>query len=110
MIEYEVGTRPSRPLTLLVRDELDNPVNIVGYDTLRLEVLDTDDKPLDLSGVLVQELGDEIGVVTVVWPKNRTIFDKKGKYVLRLVLEGNDGVKDITRTGEIRVRDFGRIK
>lgn len=110
MIEYEVGTRPSRPLTLLIRDELDNPVNIVGYANMRLEILDSDDNEMDLSGVVLTEIANEIGVVAVTWPKSRTLFNKRGKYVIRLVLEGADGTRDITRTAEIRVRDFGRIK
>lgn len=110
MIEYEVGSIPSRPLTILVRDEMDNPVNVVGYDSWRLEMLGTDNEEVDLTGVSVFEIPQAIGMFSVSWPKNRSLFEKRGKYLLRLVLEMADGSKDITRTAEIRVRDFGRIK
>lgn len=109
MIEYEVGTKPSRSLTLVVRDELDNPVNVVGYDSWRLEMLDTDDRPVDLTGINILEIPQAIGAFNVTWPKNRVIFGKKGKYILRLILETADGSRDITRTAEIRVREFGRL-
>lgn len=110
MIEYEVGARPSRPMTLLVRDELDNPVNVISYDNWRLEMLDTDDRLVDLTGVSIVELPQAIGAFSVYWPKDRSLFSRKGVYVMRLVLESADGSKDITRAAEIRVREFGRIK
>jgi len=110
MIDYEVGTIPSQSLTIVVKDELDNPVNVVAYDNWYLEMKDTNDSEVDLSGVSIVELPQSIGVFSVTWPRDRSIFDKKGKYILRLVLETLDGSKDITRTAEIRVREFGRIK
>lgn len=110
MIDYEVGARPTTPLTLLVRDELDKAVNVVGYDGWRLEMLDTDNKPVDMTGVTITEIPDAIGAFSVAWPKNRTIFNRKGQYVMRLILEKSDGSRDITRVGEIRVREFGRMR
>lgn len=110
MIEYEVGTRPTRPLTLVVKDELDNPVNTVGYDSWMLEMRGTDDEDVDLTGVNILEVPNALGVFSVNWPKNRVIFDKRGKYLLRLNLITADGGRDITRIAEIRVRDFGKVK
>lgn len=109
MIEFEVGARPSKPLSIAVRDELDNPVNIMGYDAFSLEILDTNNKSADLTGVQIVEVTQAVGVLAVYLPKDRTLFPEKGKYLLRLVMLGADGSKDITRTAEIRVRDFGRI-
>lgn len=109
MIEYEVGAIPSRSATLLVRDELDNPVNIVGYD-IELEMLDSDNEPVDLSGIQIFQIPQAIGMIAVTWPTNRSLFNKRGKYLLRLVMRTDSGAVDITRTAEIRVRDFGRIK
>lgn len=110
MIEYEVGAKPSRPMTMIVRDELDNPVNVIGYDSWRLEMLDTDDRLVDLTGVGITELPQAVGAFSVTWPKDRSLFPKKGQYIVRLVLENEDGSRDITRAGEIRVREFGRIR
>lgn len=110
MIEYEAGAKPSRPMTLVVRDELDNPINVISYDSWRLEMLDTDDRLVDLTGVTITEIPQAIGVFSVSWPKDRSLFNRKGQYLLRLILENADGSKDITRAGEIRVRDFGRIR
>lgn len=110
MIEYEVGSRPSTGLTLLIRDEFDNPVNIVGYSSWQLEMLDSDNQLVDMSGVNIREIPSVIGGLAVIWPKDRTIFNKRGEYVLRLVFNGHDGAKDITRATEIKVREFGRIK
>lgn len=110
MIEYEVGSRPSVPLTLLIRDELDNPVNVVGYEDWHLEMLDSDNNLVDMSGVMIRHVPQVVGAYSVTWPADRTIFDKRGEYVLRLVLERGDGARDITRAAEIKVREFGRIK
>lgn len=109
MIEFEVGARPSKPLSILVRDELDNPVSLLGYTGFVLEIKDTDDEWSDLTGVTVSPMGNVTGGISVFLPKNRTLFPKKGKYLMRLSLLALDGSKDITRTAEIKVRDFGRI-
>jgi hypothetical protein len=109
MIEFEVGARPAKPLSIAIRDERDTPVNVVGYSSFQLEILDTNNRKVDLTGVQINEVPQAIGVFSVTLPKNRTLFPEKGRYLLRLVLNGSDGSKDITRTAEIRVREFGRL-
>jgi len=110
MLEFEVGAIPSQPISIAVRDEMDNPVNLIGYSGIRLEMLGQNGEPVDLSGILVQQVTSVIGGITVVLPRDRSLFSKKGIYTLRVVLETPGGQKDITRTGEIKVREFGRIK
>lgn len=110
MIDYEVGTIPSRPLTLLVKDELDNSVNVVGYENWYIEMLDSNDQKVDMTGVEIRDIPQALGAFSVSWPKNRVIFNEKGEYVLRLVLESIDGSRDITRVAQINVREFGRMK
>lgn len=109
MIEYEAGAIPSSPLTIALRDEFDNPVLTVGYDNWYIEMLDTDDRPVDMTGVSIQQIPWAIGGFSVTWPRTRSLFTKKGRYILRLVLTKSDGSKDITRTAEIKVREFGRL-
>lgn len=109
MIEFEVGARPSKPLSIAIRDELDNPISLLGYASLEVQILDTNNKKVDMTGVTVSEVTQAQGVLSVHLPKNRTLFPEKGKYLLRLVMLGPDGSRDITRTAEIRVRNFGRL-
>lgn len=110
MIDYEVGEIPSRNLALQVKDENDNAVNTIGYSVVGLDILGSDNERVDLTGVRVEALPNVMGRYVVIWPKNRSLFNKKGTYLLRLVLQKNDGSKDITRSAAIRVREFGRIK
>lgn len=109
MIDYEVGEIPSRNLAIQVRDEEDNPVNTVGYQVAEVEILGSDNERVDLTGVQVEPLTGYLGRYALIWPKDRSIFNKRGKYLLRLVLSKSDGSRDITRTAEIRVRGFGRL-
>lgn len=110
MIEFEVGARPTKPLSIAVRDELDNPVSLLGYSSFSLEMLDTNDRKVDLSGAVLREVPTAVGIFSVELPKSKTLFPEKGIYLLRLVLNAPDGGMDITRTAEIRVRDYGRIR
>lgn len=109
MIEFEVGARPSKPMALVLRDEADNPINTIGYSAYILEILDTNNRPVDMADVDILPVPQLAGVFSVYLPKDRTLFPEKGKYLLRLKLLGPDGAVDITRTSEIRVRDFGRL-
>ena len=108
MIDFEVGARPSRPLSIAIRDEQDNPVNALGYESITVEILDTNDDLVDMTGTSLTEISAGVGIFTLSLPKNRTLFPETGKYLLRMVLASSNGARDITRTAEIRVRDFGR--
>lgn len=109
MIDYEVGAIPTQPLTIAVRDEQDYPVNTIGYDYVYVEMTDADNNKIDTSGVNLVEVPSTVGVYNLIWPAY-TIFTKRGIYTLRLVLMTSDARKDITRTAEIRVREYGRIR
>lgn len=109
MIDYEVGQIPSRSLGVVVKDENDNPMNLIGYPTVRAEILGSDNERVDMTGVVVEAVTSALGTFVVQWPKDRSVFTKKGRYLLRFALEKPDGSRDYTRPYEIRVRDFGRI-
>lgn len=106
--EYEVGQIPSRPLGVLVRDDRDNPANLLAYTTYEIEMLGSDNEKVDLSGVELFTEGARNGILAIVWPKDRSLFNKRGEYLLRLVLRDDAGSRDYTRTHTIRVREFGR--
>jgi hypothetical protein len=109
MIDYEVGEIPSVGLGVEVRDDRDNPINTIGYATVELQLRGTDDEAVDLRGVTVTPVTSALGTFVVQWPKTRSIFTKKGKYLMRLVLRKSDGSVEYTRPTEIRVREFGRL-
>lgn len=109
MIDYELGAIPSRPLTIVVRDERDNPVNTSGYESVKVEMTDGAGEQIDMNGVALFEVPDSLGVYSLIWPRN-VIFDSTGVYTLRIVMNTPDGKKDITRTAEIRVREYGRMR
>jgi hypothetical protein len=109
MIDFEVGQIPSISLGIQIKDDNDNPVSLIGYPEVELEMLGSDNEKVDLTGVELQVVPTAIGQVALVWPKDRSLFTKKGKYVLRVALKSADGSVDYTRAAEIRVREFGRL-
>lgn len=109
MIDYEVGQRPATNLGIDVKDQFDNPRNLVGYATVEIEMIGSDNERVDVTGVEVQAVPNALGRFAIVWPKDRSLFTKKGKYLLRLWFRKPDGSADPTRPVEIRVREFGRL-
>lgn len=109
MIDYEVGQIPSRNLGITVKNDEDATVNTIGYDSVTVELLGTDNERVDVTGVAVTEVATVLGTYVITWPKDRSLFTKRGKYLLRLRLAKPDGSVDYTRPYEIRVRDFGRL-
>jgi len=109
MIDYEVGQIPSRSLGVVLKDDDDNAVNTVGYNSATIEILGTDNESVDTTGVLVSPVQTSLGSYLIQWPKDRSLFQKRGKYLLRLRLAKADGSVDYTRPYEIRVREFGKV-
>src|SRR6478736_237639 len=106
MIDFEVGEIPTRALGLEVKDQYDNTISTAGYSRVELEMRGSDDEKVDLTGVSVQSVAQGFAVS---FPVDRSLFTKKGKYLIRLALYKPNGSVDYTRPSEIRVRDFGRI-
>lgn len=105
--EYEVGQIPAQPLSLAVRDDYDNVVNLTTYSNITVEVLGSDNEKVDLAGSSLFTEGARNGNVALFWPKGRSVFTKHGEYVLRLALYGSEGTVDFTRDHTIKVRKFG---
>lgn len=105
--EYEVGQIPAEPLGVEVRDDAGNLRNLTVYSTITLEVLGSNNEKVDLTGVELFTEAARNGQIAVYWPKNRSIFNKQGDYLLRLALRDAEGSLDYTRPGTIRVRRFG---
>lgn len=109
MIDFEVGEIPSVNLGVEVRDQLDNLINTLGYSSVSLEIRGSDNEKVDVTGVGVTPVSSATGTFVVEWPKNRSLFTRKGKYLMRFALRKSDGSVDYTRPEEIRVRDYGRL-
>lgn len=107
--EYEVGQIPSDALTIVVRDDSDNAVNLTQWDNVDVEMLGSDNERIDLTGVTLFDESARNGIIAVKWPKSHSLFNKRGEYVLRLVLSNVDGTRDYTRSCVLRVREFGRV-
>lgn len=106
--EYEVGQIPAQPLAIAVRDDRDNPANLTGYTSYEIELLGSDNERVDLRGVVLNIEGARNGRFSVIWPRTRSLFTKRGEYLLRLVFKDDAGSRDYTRPHSIRVREFGR--
>jgi hypothetical protein len=109
MIDFEVGQIPAVSLGIQIKDDNDNPVSLLGYPEVELELLGSDNERVDLTGAVLQTVPTVLGQLAFVWPKDRSLFTKKGKYLLRVALRATDGSVDYTRAAEIRVREFGRL-
>jgi hypothetical protein len=109
MIDFEVGQIPSVSLGIQIKDENDNPVSLLGYPVVELELIGSDNEVVDLTGATLVTVPTVIGQLAFTYPKDRSLFTKKGKYLLRIALRAADGSVDYTRTAEIRVREFGRL-
>jgi hypothetical protein len=107
--EYEVGQIPARPLGVIVKDDNDDPVNLLVYSTYEIELLGSDNEQVDLTGVQLHTEGARNGILAIIWPKDRSLFEKRGEYLLRLVLRDSEGSRDYTRTHTLNVREFGRF-
>lgn len=108
--QYWTGQIPARPLSINVRDTVGREFNATAYTDIDVEMLDPHNNDVDLSGGVLQTAGAGAGRFVFEWPKDRSLFDKPGDYVLHLVLSADDGAKDITTQHTIRVREFGGSK
>lgn len=106
---YSVGEIPSRPLSITVRGSYNTPWNASDYTEIDVELLDPRNGLVDTSGGVLQTAGAPQGRFVYEWPKDKSLFDIPGEYLLRLVLK-REGYKDMTSDHAIYVRRFGGVK
>jgi hypothetical protein len=106
--QYWIGQIPARPLSILVKNQDGSDFNLSGYTTINVKMLDTDNKEVPLAGSTVDSNAKQFGQIRFIFPTDRSLFTKKGDYILQLELLGSDRL-DYTTTHVLRVRELGRV-
>jgi hypothetical protein len=107
--QYWKDQIPARPLSIQVKDQDGNEMNLSGYTSYAIKMLGSDNETIDLTGSELNTLNADIGKFTFRWPTDRSLFNYSGDYVIQLELTGT-GKKDYTSTHTIRVRELGRVR
>ena len=107
--QYWKDQIPARPLSIQVKDQDGNDINLSGYTSYAVKMLGTLNEEINLNGSQLNTLNADIGKFTFVWPTDRSLFEYAGDHVLQLELTGA-GKKDYTTTHTLRVRELGRTR
>lgn len=107
--QYWVGQIPARPIAITVRDSKGDPVDLSGYGEFSVRLLGSDDEFIDLTGAELQTAGAVQGRFVFVFPRDRSLFETHGDYLLQLELDGG-GVRDFTTAHNIRVHKLGGVR
>lgn len=105
--QYWIDQIPSKPLSILVKDENGENADLGDYTTITAQLLGSRNEEIDLTGAQVVSTNKVLGQIGFVWPTDRSLFDYPGDYVFQLKLSGT-GKLDFTTTHTLRVRELGR--
>lgn len=109
--EYWVGQIPHQPLQVAVHDSYGNRLNLAVYDSIQVKMLDSDNSPVDTSGITLDFADDGTsGDVTIIWPKDKSLFNKRGDAVMQLQCNRADGSVDFTTSHTLRIRELGKVR
>lgn len=103
--QYWEGDIPLRPMYFGLEDEYGNPIGGAGLYDVRVRMLDTDNREVDLKGS--QLIYDNSEYATFIFPEDRTLFPKHGDYLIQLEV-GRDGRTQFTSAHTIRVQKLGK--
>jgi hypothetical protein len=107
--QYWLDQIPARPLSIQVKDQNGNNLNLSGYTEISVVMLGSNNEEINITGAVVDTSEKSVGKVIFRWPTDRTLFEYAGDYVLQLKLSGT-GKLDYTSTHTIRVRELGRTR
>lgn len=107
--QYWKDQIPARPLSIQVKDQDGNDLDLSGYTNIEVIMLGSYNEELDLTGSTINTTNKDVGKIVFVWPTSRSLFEYPGDYVLQLKLSGT-GKKDFTSTHTMRVRELGRTR
>lgn len=105
---YWEGQIPGDPLHIQILDENSTPVSLSNYSIFRVNMLDSDNKVVELEDGLLDSSDVNNGRFTFSFPKDRSLFTKYGDYVMQLEFAGVDGRLDKTTPFTLRVKKLGR--
>lgn len=106
--QYWIGQIPARPLSIVVKNQDGSDFNLSAYTTITAILLDPDNNEVSLSGATLDSNGKQFGQLRFIYPTARSLFEKRGDYVLQIKLQGSDRL-DYTTTHTIRVRELGKV-
>jgi hypothetical protein len=105
--QYWIDQIPARPLSIQVKDQDGNDLNLSAYTTIEAVLLGSRNEEIALTGATLNTSAKELGTIIFEWPTDRSLFDYHGDYVFQLKLSGT-GKLDFTTTHTLRVRELGR--
>lgn len=106
--QYEVGQIPLRNLSIVVKDSYGRAMNLNDYTDISVRMLGSDNEEVDLTGSVLNTSGKSAGRFIFEWPKSKSLFTKRGDYVLQLILK-TATAKDMTTSHTLRVRELGKV-
>ena len=71
--QYWKDQIPARPLSIQVKDQDGNDMNLSGYTTFTIKMLGSYNEELDLTGSSLNTLNKDIGKFTFTWPTTRSL-------------------------------------
>jgi hypothetical protein len=71
-------------------------------------MLGSDNEDIDLTGATLNRAGAASGRFVFEWPRDRSLFEKTGDYVLQVVLRTANAT-DMTTVHTMRVSDIGKV-
>jgi hypothetical protein len=105
--QYWVGQIPDKPLSVQIKDQDGNDVNLSIYDSFSFKMLGSNNEEINLDGSEIVKTRIVEGKISFIWPTDRSLFKYPGEYVVQIQLSG-EGKLDFTNTHTIKVREFGR--
>lgn len=105
--QYWIDQIPARPLSIQVKDQDGNDLNLSAYTTIEAVLLGSRNEEIALTGATLNTSAKDLGLIKFEWPTDRSLFDYPGDYVFQLKLRGT-GKLDFTTTHTLRVRELGR--
>lgn len=104
--QFWEGDVPLRPMYFGIQDEYGNDVGGAGSYNLKVRMLDTDNREVNLKGSqLVTSVNSAFA--TFIFPDNRSLFPKHGDYLIQLGVESG-GRLQWTNAHTIRVQRLGK--
>lgn len=107
--QYWINQIPARPLSIQVKDQSGEDINLSQYTTIAAVMLGSNNEEINLTGSTLDSTGKSVGLLIFRWPTTRSLFEYAGDYVLQIKLSGT-GKLDFTSTHTLRVRELGSIR
>jgi len=105
--QYWIDQIPARPLSIQVKDQDGNDLNLSPYTTIEAVMLGSRNEEISLTGATLNTTAKDLGTIIFEWPTTRSLFDYPGDYVFQLKMSGA-GKLDFTTSHTLRVRELGR--